>query len=405
MNKQGIFVAIILIALMLMSTAFAFLPFSRASTVSYEGPIIDPNSNSMMAFGNGGQQQLSVVTHFNNELVYLSVTYDQPSTATVSGNGLTWNNRANVLLASNTEELSTYWAIVPTPTTVSILVTFSGGFAASSTAISIVGVNIANPFDGAITGRTNTGTTIPATATITTSHNNDLIIGELGDNVGAISQTPVAGASFTRLVYASAPPININKPTSAAENMNAQTPQTALAVTFTGLSSGTGWGMVADAFQGPSVSTCDITGTSETAFSAGDNIYVNGAGFSPSATYTLYVVPDVSSWTNGMTIPTRTTGTATSVTTDSSGNIATTNIYTNALASTYDAVIDINGNGKYDAGVDVLCNSLTTNTAIFTVNPVFVAPEYAYGALIALVVCFAAFGLFYSRKNQKNKNI
>ena len=70
-------------------------------------------------------------------------------------------------------------------------------------------------------------------------------------------------------------------------------------------------------------------------------------------------------WTDGMDIPDRAAGTANKVFTDSSGDIAYSDlegagtppalIWSAAVDDgTYDIVIDVNENGKYDAGIDVL---------------------------------------------------
>ncbi len=138
--------------------------------------------------------------------------------------------------------------------------------------------------------------------------------------------------------------------------------------------------------------TCDSTGTSKSSFDPGDDVYFAATGLSTSTTYPLYVVQDVSAWTIDTTIPTRISDTATSVTTDSSGNIAPTDIYSNAKAGKYDVVVDVNSNGKYDSG-DLLVDNVVTSAGLF------VLPEYTFGALIALGACFVAFIAYAAVKN------
>jgi YVTN family beta-propeller protein len=139
------------------------------------------------------------------------------------------------------------------------------------------------------------------------------------------------------------------------------------------------------------INTCDGTGTLTSSFNAGDTVYATGTGFAASATYNIYVVP-TGTLTNGVAFPTSVSSIST-ITTDSSGNIpSTTPIYIGAAPGTYVLVVDLNNNGIYDQSTDPVCNVQTTGN-------LFVAPEYLYGGLIALAICFGAFALFSKRKN------
>jgi hypothetical protein len=98
-----------------------------------------------------------------------------------------------------------------------------------------------------------------------------------------------------------------------------------------------------------------------------------------------------------MTIPERVQGTATTVSSDSSGNINLIAVWNEPLTpGKYDIVVDVNGNGRYDNGVDALCNNKITATAGF-----FVIPEYLFGTISGLVGCFAAFSVFRIYKRRR----
>ena len=106
---------------------------------------------------------------------------------------------------------------------------------------------------------------------------------------------------------------------------------------------------------GPTVESALVSGTPENTFQISDPVYAVGSGYPAAGTiYDLHVVDDTT-WTDGMAIPARVAGTETSVTTDASKNIpAGTLIWTSAVAGKYDIVVDVNGNGVYDAGTDAL---------------------------------------------------
>jgi uncharacterized repeat protein (TIGR01451 family) len=106
---------------------------------------------------------------------------------------------------------------------------------------------------------------------------------------------------------------------------------------------------------GPTVESALLSGNPENTFQISDPVYAVGSGYpAASTTYDLYVVDDTT-WSDGMAIPSRVTGTETSVTTDASKNIPDgTLIWSSAAAGRYDIVVDVNGNGVYDAGTDAL---------------------------------------------------
>ena len=59
----------------------------------------------------------------------------------------------------------------------------------------------------------------------------------------------------------------------------------------------------------------------------------------------------------------------------------------------------MNGNGKYDAGVDALDDNQMQVTAGF-----FVVPEYPLGTFLGVVTCIAALAVFKSKRIHANKD-
>ncbi len=105
---------------------------------------------------------------------------------------------------------------------------------------------------------------------------------------------------------------------------------------------------------GTIVESADISGATQDVFQIGTPVYAVGSGYAATTTYDLYVVEDTT-WTGGMAIPSRVGGTASSVTTDASGNIpAGSLIWTSSVKGNYDILVDVNGNGQYDESVDAL---------------------------------------------------
>jgi len=137
---------------------------------------------------------------------------------------------------------------------------------------------------------------------------------------------------------------------------------------------------------GSTIESCDSTGATKNKFDLMEEVYVIGNGYLPSTTYDLYVVVDEAVWSDGMTIPARVSGTATTVSSDAGGNVQTTLVWSSPLVPRkYDIVVDVNGNGQYDAGIDALDDSDILVTAGF-----FVIPETPLGTLMAsLAMTFA----------------
>ena len=109
----------------------------------------------------------------------------------------------------------------------------------------------------------------------------------------------------------------------------------------------------------PTIESTNISGTKKDIFQPGESVYAKGRGYPPGRTYhvayELYVVNDTI-WTDGMTIPGRVSGTATSVTTGLKKGIipAGTLIWASSRSGKYDIVIDVDGDGCYDVRTDAL---------------------------------------------------
>lgn len=148
--------------------------------------------------------------------------------------------------------------------------------------------------------------------------------------------------------------------------------------------------------RAPTIEGCDSSGMRRDAFDLDETVNVTGSGYAASHTYSICVVNDTN-WSDGMTIPERVQGTATTVSSNISGNINPTVAWNKYLtAGKYDIVVDVNANGKYDVGVDALCDNRIRATAGF-----LIVPEYIVGTALGLVGCFVALGAFrvYKRRS------
>jgi hypothetical protein len=118
-------------------------------------------------------------------------------------------------------------------------------------------------------------------------------------------------------------------------------------------------------------STCNSNGVSQSTFNSGDDVCFTATGLSPSTAYNVEVIPYNSAWSTGMSIPTPVS--TTSITTDGSGNIALTSIYSPAASGQYDVIVKPANetDGTYDAQ-DVLITNVVTSPG----PGIFVLYEY-----------------------------
>jgi hypothetical protein len=139
----------------------------------------------------------------------------------------------------------------------------------------------------------------------------------------------------------------------------------------------------------PIAESCSSAGDQKSSFNLGETVYVTGANFSASRTYDLFIIVDQVTWTNGMAIPKRLPGTVTNVSSNNVGDIPPTAVWTNPqTVGNYDIVVDVNGNGHYDVGIDALYVNATEITAGFSVTPEFplsfILPLFMTATLLAI---------------------
>jgi len=155
------------------------------------------------------------------------------------------------------------------------------------------------------------------------------------------------------------------------------------------------WGAAEIFHRTRAVESCDGSGATKNEFNLGDDVYVVGSGYASSLSYVLKIVSDVD-WSDGMKIPSYIV--KTTVSSDSSGNIAPTLVWNGATPGKYDIIVDVNGNDEYDPGIDAL-DDFDVDTAGF-----FVIPEYWLGTILGLTGFFAAFGTYYISKRRRIYN-
>jgi len=158
-----------------------------------------------------------------------------------------------------------------------------------------------------------------------------------------------------------------------------------------------------------SLESTDSAGVTRDKFDVVEDVYAGGSGYAANATYPIYVVTDTT-WTEGMPIPSRVPGTATTVTTDAGGAIAYSGLEGSGTPPAliwehplklgeYDIVLDVNKNGLYDRFIDALDDrDVEVVTAGF-----LVIPEMPLGAISALSIGLLAFipvAFYKSRKTR-----
>jgi len=146
----------------------------------------------------------------------------------------------------------------------------------------------------------------------------------------------------------------------------------------------------------PTVESSDSSGVKKDTFQPAETVYAIGSGYAASSTYNRYVVENTT-WFDGKAIPGRVSGTETTVTTDSDGKISPhpTQIWASSVVGEYDIVVDVNGNGTYDEGIDAL-DDMDVNGAGFEVIPEFSTIAIPVAAILGLLF------LFNYRKQRRN---
>jgi hypothetical protein len=147
----------------------------------------------------------------------------------------------------------------------------------------------------------------------------------------------------------------------------------------------------------PSVESSNLSGDTQDIFQPGESVFAKGSGYIPNTRYDLCVVNDTT-WTNDMFIPSRVMDTATYVITDSNGNISYSYlssscgppalIWTSSVVGTYDIVVDVNHNQKYDKGTDVLDDMDVDGSAGFETVPEFSTIAIPVASILGLLFFF-----------------
>jgi len=140
----------------------------------------------------------------------------------------------------------------------------------------------------------------------------------------------------------------------------------------------------------PTVESALVSGTPENTFQPGDPVYAVGSGYAASTTYNLYILDD-QTWSGGESLAGAIV--TMSVTTDASGDIPTgTMIWGAAVEGRYDIVVDVDGNGDYDAGIDALDANIDVGFEAI--------PEFTTIAIPAAMILGMVF-LMYRRKRKE----
>ena len=130
----------------------------------------------------------------------------------------------------------------------------------------------------------------------------------------------------------------------------------------------------------PVITSCDADGNEKNEFCLGDNVSVTGIGLVPNTEYKLWIQPDPVGEGNTLNASVDPSGSQETVTTDGSGNLVKTEIWSNIPAGSqmnYDIVVD-NQDDTYNEASDGIDSA---NGVVGIVAPV---PELASIALFAV---------------------
>lgn len=148
-------------------------------------------------------------------------------------------------------------------------------------------------------------------------------------------------------------------------------------------------------FPTPLIESCDSSGAKKDSFNLYEDVRANGSGFLLNKLYDFYIVEDVETWTDKMTIPSRVLGTATSITSNADGNVLPVVVWSDpSTVGAYDMIVDVNSNGLYDEGIDALDNNDVDITAGFII------PEISTTFLLLFqIITFTALFLIKRHKH------
>jgi len=135
------------------------------------------------------------------------------------------------------------------------------------------------------------------------------------------------------------------------------------------------------------VASCSAEGLLKDRFSAGEALYVQGAGFKPLTAYIVYVVESL----NNAKLADLTSSIVVaqiSVTTNASGCFEPSLIWASAQYGKYDLILDANADSRYSQGTDAIDQNILVGTPTL-----HVIPEVPFGTIAALSACFAALAI------------
>lgn len=253
------------------TSAYFWTPqFSSATTIPSGRMILDlwggptPSLDGQASAGYSATSgSVSLTTTKTNDLIYVAVSTLSIPTVTISGGGLTWNSRGSQANGV-TGKVSTFYAVASSAlSSASITATLGSSQRFVIIAFGISGTNTANPFDPNLsTVKTSTGTASTASVSLTTTSNNDFLIGAL-----YVSNNPTVtlGSGFSTIASTTSSTLI----TGAAEHKDGISAG-AQTVSYSLSSSTWTWAIIGDAIV-PATSGSPVSVSAYTTTSAGVN--------------------------------------------------------------------------------------------------------------------------------------
>lgn len=144
-------------------------------------------------------------------------------------------------------------------------------------------------------------------------------------------------------------------------------------------------------FEFLTIESSNASGNRKDIFKEGDDVYAYGNGYDPGERYILYIVED-RNWTDSTPILPYIR--QENVSADADGIISPTLIWPSTVIGKYDIIVDINGNGSYDEGIDPL-DDMDINDAGFET-----VPEFATIAIPVVTILGFVFLLYRRRRKE-----
>jgi hypothetical protein len=118
----------------------------------------------------------------------------------------------------------------------------------------------------------------------------------------------------------------------------------------------------------PILKPIDTHGSLKYVFPEHDPVYVTGDWYPANTTLPIYIVNNIT-WTDCTSIPHRVPETVTTVTTNGTGQIPPTKIWTCAFRGAYDIIVDVDNDGLYNATTDALVDNNIDGAGFVVVLP------------------------------------